>query len=278
LVGFCFRRVCSLRFFYLKTGDLKALDKLASRKRIITRKMAEINYYKVDNLEYMRSLPDNFYDLVFADPEQGKKEHGGKNRSGFVKQTNGSKKFVKDGGYSKKEWDNNPPSSEYFDELFRISRFQVIWGIQYFEKNFGQGRIIWDKVNGNSDQYDCEIAYTNLTERTVLWRYMWSGMMQGKGIYEGHIQQGNKKLNEKRIHPTHKPSKLYAWTLKHFNIPIDWKIFDPNLGSGSVGIACYELGYSLDACEKEDEYYNGAKVWLNQIKERHERQPQIIYS
>lgn len=226
--------------------------------------MGTINYTCRDNLEYMKSLPDNYYNLAFADPEQGKKEHGGTNRSGYVKQKNGSKLFVKDGGYKKKDWDNKPASKEYFDELIRISQHQIIWGEQYFDYYFGKGRIVWDKVNGNSDQYDCEIAYCSLSDRTTLFRYQWSGMLQGKSIKEGHITQGNKKLNEKRFHPTQKPSALYLWKLMYYKIPLDWKIFDPNLGSGSVGIACLQSGHNLDACEVDPEMYDLASKWLKE--------------
>ena len=192
----------------------------------------EIKYHHKDNMEFMASLPDNYYDLVIADPEQGKQEHGGTNRSGFVKQKNGSKMYVQDGGFVKKDWDYKPASNEYFYELIRISKHQIIWGVQYFDRYFGQGRIVWDKVNGDNDQYDCELAYCSLNNRTELFRFMWSGMLQGKNMKEGHVMQGNKKLNEKRLHPTHKPSVLYKWTFLHYDIPKEWKIFDPNLGSG----------------------------------------------
>lgn len=224
----------------------------------------KIKYFHTDNMEFMNQLPDNYYDLAIADPEQGKQEHGGTSRSGYVKQKNGSKIWVQDGSYKKKSWDYKPASDQYFDELIRISKHQIIWGVQYFERYFGKGRIVWDKVNHGSDQYDCELAYCSLNDRTELFRYMWNGMLQGKSIKEGHIMQGNKKLNEKRRHPTHKPSALYKWTFIHYNIPKDWKIFDPNLGSGSIGIAAYELGYQLDACEKDKEQFDIAQSWLNE--------------
>jgi site-specific DNA-methyltransferase (adenine-specific) len=216
----------------------------------------------------MAKLPDNYYDLAIADPEQGKKQHGGINRSGFVKQSNGSKLFVQDGNYLKKDWDNKPASNQYFDELIRVSKHQIIWGEQYFDRYFGKGRIVWDKVNGNSDQYDCEIAYCSLNDRTELFRYMWSGMMQGKSFMEGHIMQGNKNLNEKRIHPTQKPVALYLWTFIHYDIPKEWKIFDPNLGSGSIGIACDRLGYDLDACENDFEMFSRANSRLLRHQEK----------
>ncbi|OFX52330.1 MAG: hypothetical protein A2066_00110 [Bacteroidetes bacterium GWB2_41_8] len=227
-----------------------------------------INLFNTDNMEFMRQLPDKFYDLAIADPEQGKKEHGGIDRSKFVQQKNGTRIWVQDGNYKKKSWDYYPATNEYFDELMRISKHQIIWGEQYFDRYFGKGRIIWDKVNGKSHQFDCEIAYCSLNDRAELFRFMWAGMMQGKSIEEGHIAQGNKKLNEGRRHPTHKPSALYKWIFTHYKIPKDWKIFDPNLGSGSIGIACIHLGYNLDACEIDYEQYHIAKHWI-EYEEKH---------
>lgn len=237
--------------------------------------MSIINYIPTDNLQFMKSLPSDHYDLAVADPEQGKEEHGGKKRDKNVCQKNGLSTMVRGGNYSKKCWDYTIPNNEYFDELIRISKHQIIWGVQYFNRYFGKGRIVWDKVNGNNDQYDCELAYQSLSNRTELFRYMWSGMMQGKSINEGYIMQGNKALNEKRIHPTHKPSKLYIWTLLHFKIPKNWKIFDPNLGSGSIGIACEMLGYDLDACENDKDYYDDACSWLREYRNEKYNNPKL---
>ncbi len=89
--------------------------------------------------------------------------------------------------------------------------------------------------------------------------------MQGKSMGQGHIQQGNKKLNDPRIHPTQKPVALYVWQFKKFKIPLDWKIFDPNLGSGSIGIACDKLGYSLDGVENDQDMIVKAKK-LSQLQ------------
>lgn len=222
-----------------------------------------IKYHNTDNIEFMRQLPDKYYDLAIADPEQGKKEHGGTNRTQFVIQKNGSR-ILAQGGHEKKDWDNTPASEEYFDELFRVSKHQIIWGEQYFPRYFGKGRIVWDKVNEGSAQYDCEIAYNSLNDRTELFRFMWRGMMQGKSMNEGHVQQGNKKLNQKIIHPTQKPIHLYLWILTHFKIPLNWKLFDPNLGSGSIGIACLKTGHNLEACESDYDYFNNAENWLRE--------------
>lgn len=228
--------------------------------------MSAINYHLADNMEFMAKVPDNYYDLCIADPEQGKGEHGGTKRSEWVKQKNGEKLFVNGNKYEDFGWDNEPPPEEYFSEIFRISRYQIIWGSQYLKHNYGPGRIIWDKCNGKSDQYDCEIAYQNINDRTELFRYMWNGMLQGTSINRGHVSQGNYKLKEKRFHPTQKPSALYAWTLMRFNISKEWKIFDPNLGSGSIGVAFQRMGYNLDACEKIPQYLDNAKKWLELTK------------
>ena len=143
------------------------------------------------------------------------------------------------------------PIKDYFDELFRVSKEQIIWGCNYFDYHFGSGRIIWDKCNMSSTFSDCEIAYCSLHETVRIFRYMWNGMMQGKSIPQGYIQQGNKKLNEKRIHPTQKPVNLYRWILQHYKIPSDWKLLDTHVGSGSSLIAFREnnnpfIGFELD--------------------------------
>lgn len=125
-------------------------------------------------------------------------------------------------------------------------------------EKFGPGRIIWDKCNGNSDQSDCEIAYNSMTSRVDLFRFMWAGMMQGKSITEGHIQQGNKKRNEKRIHPTQKPLALYTWIFQKYAKPGD-KVIDTHLGSGSSRIAAYEAGLDFIGFEIDQKYFDAAE-------------------
>lgn len=210
------------------------------------------------SLQALKAMADNQFDWAIVDPEYGRKEHGGVNRSGWVTQANGTKMFVKNGNhYAKKQWDNAPAGKDYFTELFRVSKNQIIWGCNYYSSNFGSGRIIWDKCNEGSDQSDCEIAYNSSTDRVDLFRFMWRGMMQGKSIREGHIMQGNKKLNEKRIHPTQKPVALYKWLLDKYTSEGDL-ILDTHLGSGSIAIACHDLKRKLIAYEIDKEYYEAA--------------------
>lgn len=215
----------------------------------------------------MKQFPDKYFDLAIVDPEYGRKEHGGKDRSGYVKQKNGSKIFVPDGGYVKKNWDNKPAGEEYFQELLRVSKHQIIWGENYMPVKFGKGRIVWDKCNQGTDQSDCEIAYNSLTDRVDLFRYMWRGMMQGKSITEGHIQQGNKKLNEKRIHSTQKPIALYIWTLQQY-AQQGWKLLDTHVGSASSLIAFDMLGFDFLGFENDEDIYSLANERYESYKKQ----------
>lgn len=202
----------------------------------------------------MKRFPDKYFDLAVVDPEYGRKEHGGRNRSGWVKQKNGSRTFVSDGNYMKKSWDEKPVDQPYFDELFRVSKNQIIWGCNYYSDNLGPGRIVWDKCNDGSDQSSCEIAYNSMTDRVDMFRFMWRGMFQGKNIREGWIQQGNKCKNEKRIHPCQKPVSLYLWILNKYAQP-GWKILDSHVGSASSLIACFKLGFDFVGFEIDPDYF-----------------------
>lgn len=157
------------------------------------------------NLDCMKALkeyPDNHFDLAIVDPPY----FSGPEKRGFYGQKVspiGVQRFYE----KSEEW--KVPGPEYFKELERVSKHQIVFGCNYFQWNFPPGRIVWDKCNEKNSFSDCEIASCSLHDSVRLFRYMWSGMMQGKSISEGHIQQGNKKLNEKRIHPTQKPVALY---------------------------------------------------------------------
>lgn len=218
--------------------------------------------YNMDCMEAMRKMPDHYFDLAVVDPPYGRREHGGKNRSKFVMQKNGSKIFVGDGQYTKKEWDMEPPTQEYFKELIRVSKNQIIWGVNYFPYILGPGRIVWDKCNGGSDQSDCELAYNSITTRVDLFRFMWAGMMQGKSVTEGNIMQGNKSKNEKRIHPTQKPVALYSWIFSKFAHPGE-KVLDTHLGSGSSRIAAYDAGLDFVGFEIDPDYFAGQEERYN---------------
>lgn len=201
----------------------------------------------------MKQYPDNYFDLAIVDPQYGIGEDGGKDRDSYATQKNGDKVFIPSGDYIKTGRDRVPTGPEYFDELFRVSKEQIIWGANYFRLPPG-GAIVWDKCNDGSDQSGAEIAFNSLTKRVDVFRFMWRGMFQGKSILEGTIQQGNKALNEKRIHPNQKPVALYTWLLQKYAKP-GWKLLDTHLGSGSSRIAAYELGYEFTGYEIEPEIF-----------------------
>lgn len=212
--------------------------------------------YNCDCLEYMRSLPDNYFDLAIADPPYGIGASKPSKKPSNILQKNGSIMSASVTDFGKKDWDNNIPTQEFFDELRRVSKNQIIWGANYF--GLQGGMIVWDKINGNSDQYDCEIAYQSFNKRTDLVHYMWNGMFQGKycgrDIRQAAVQQGNKALNEKRIHPTQKPVILYEWLLNNYAKKGD-RIFDPMMGSQSSRIAAHRLGFDYVGCELDKEYF-----------------------
>ena len=199
----------------------------------------------------MVEFPDNYFDVAIVDPPyysgpEKRKFYGRKISPIGVQRI-----------YDKSEaW--TVPEREYFDELFRISKNQIIFGCNYFDYPFGSGRIVWDKCNGSSSFSDCELAYTSFHDSVRLFRYMWNGMMQGKSISEGHIQQGNKKLNEKRIHPTQKPVNLYRWLVQRYLKPGQLAL-DTHVGSGSSLIAFEEYGLQYVGYEIDKNYYDLAR-------------------
>lgn len=165
----------------------------------------------MDCMDYMKALPDRFFDLVIADPPY----FSGPERRAFYG------KAVSTTAVARKEYPVTDkwkvPTAEVFDEIKRVSKHYIVWGCNYFDYVFDHGRIVWDKCNGNSSFSDCEIAATNLFDSVRMFRFMWNGMLQGKSIAEGHIMQGDKSKNEFRIHPTQKPVALYGWIFQNYS-------------------------------------------------------------
>jgi len=218
-----------------------------------------------DNMALMARYPDNYFDLAIVDPPYGIGADKQSIKPILVKQKNGTNLKVKNTNkYTQKDWDNKIPTDEYFIELKRVSKNQIIWGANYF--GLIGGYLVWDKLNGECDQFDCEIAYNSFNNRTDLVYFMWQGMFQGiycgKDIKKALIQQGNKQLNEKRLHPTQKPVALYKWILDKYAKQGD-KILDTHLGSGSIAIACHDYGFDLTACELDKEYFDKAMQRIN---------------
>ena len=204
--------------------------------------------YNMDCLSAMQQMPDKYFDLAVVDPPYFS---GPERRNFYGCQVSpiGVQRMYK----QSEVW--QVPDERYFDELRRVSKQQIIWGVNYFNYSFSPGRVVWDKCNGASSFSDCEIAYCSLHDSVRLYRYMWNGMCQGKSITEGYIMQGDKSKNEKRIHPTQKPVALYAWLYQQYAKPGD-KILDTHLGSGSSRIAAWKLGLDFVGFEIDKYYFD----------------------
>ena len=207
-----------------------------------------------DCLEAMKLMNDNQFDLAIVDPPYGIDMDGG---------NIGGNNLTKAKDYTKKDWDKSAPSREYFIELKRVSKNQIIWGANHFIQNIPKANsscwIVWDKDN-TGNFADCELAYTSFESAVRKYKFRWNGMLQG-----------DMKNKEHRIHPTQKPVKLYEWLLMNYAKEGD-KILDTHLGSGSIAIACHNLGFDLTGYELDREYYDNA---INRIK-NHQAQTRIF--
>lgn len=222
-------------------------------------------------MELMARYPDNFFDLAIVDLEYCIGASKPSKKPNKIKQKNGSVLNVKASNYTHKYWDFKKSSNKYLEELFRVSKKQIIFGGNYY--GLEGGYLVWDKLNGECDQFGCELAWLSFTKRTDIVYYMWSGMFQGltagKDIRKCLIQNGNKKENELRIHPTQKPVKLYKYLFEEYG-KSNFKYLDTHHGSGSLSIAYDEMiqywnmlgcdteESQLTACELDQEYYNKA--------------------
>jgi site-specific DNA-methyltransferase (adenine-specific) len=195
-----------------------------------------------DNMELMSRYPDNYFDLAIVDPPYGISYARGKNGFGDTTKNLPKLKDV--------SWDNSIPAEEYFNELKRVSKNQVIWGGNYFTEylNPTNSWIVWDKIADmklENPFSDCELAWTSYN------KVMTKITLRQQGFISD-------SKDGKRIHPTQKPSELYKWILNKHAKPND-KILDTHLGSGSIAIACHDYKYELTACELDPEYFEKAK-------------------
>jgi len=205
-------------------------------------------------MDLMARYDDNHFDLAIVDPPYGIEVN---------KMTLGSGKYKNKG----KQWDSETPKQEFFDELFRVSNNQIIWGANYMIDKIkmpSMGWVYWDKMNGTSDFSDGELAFTSFN--------------RALRSYKHHLSMDRSK----RFHPTQKPISLYEWLLMNYaqkkcshkhreserHLCTDCKnsnvkILDTHLGSGSIAIACHNLGFDLTACELDKEYYDAAMKRLH---------------
>lgn len=182
--------------------------------------------HNMDCMELLKATPDKFYDLAIVDPPYGI-------------DINSSGRLGHYGGKGK-VWDNTIPNDDYFYELMRISKNQIIWGANYFGLPATRCFLIWDKQQPETVSFaSCEYAWTNFEQ-------------SAKTYY-----QRPQNADVERIHPTQKPVKLYEWLLTNYAKTGD-KILDTHLGSGSHAIACNNLGFELTACELDKDYYEAS--------------------
>ena len=208
----------------------------------------KIAVYNCDCMDLLKQTPDNYYELSIVDPPYGIGESSNDNKS--------RSKLGKSKDYGCKKWDDNAPNKEYFKELKRVSKNQIIWGANHFIENIPKANsscwVVWNKENGANDFADCELAYCSFNTAVRKVDLRWHGMLQH-----------DMKNKEIRIHPTQKPVKLYEWLLMNYAKEGD-KIVDTHRGSASLDIACHNLGFDLVTCELDTDYFNDGNKRLKQ--------------
>lgn len=211
-----------------------------------------IHLYQADCMKMLSQIPDKYYSLCICDPPYGIGNFNMKNGGSKTKKIN----RAKEGTYLDVKWNNNIPQRNYFTELKRVSVNQIIWGANYYNCFSENGAaIVWYKKIGHPNLSDCEIASVSFNKKVDFVHIDWqSGFSRVQR--EGAV-----------IHPCQKPVKLYEWLLKNYAKPGD-RILDTHLGSGSIAIACHNMGYSLDGYEIDKDYYEAAVKRL----EDHKRQ------
>ena len=229
---------------------------------------------KVLNDDYRNILPaytDQYWDLAVCDIPYGLEVTNMsflKKEVTRIKQKNGG---VLNGKINKKahrfkDWDKRPPTQEYFDELKRVSKHQIIFGVEYVNwTGLGKGRIKWDKgVPEGVSFKKYEVAYCSMIDYELELPLLWTGMLQAKSLAEPMTQQGNKKLNEKRIHPCHKPIMLYDKLFLEFGFK-GMKVIDTHIGGGSIRISADKFGVSefLGIEIDQEHFEDHEKRWLN---------------
>ena len=213
-----------------------------------------INLHLGDSLEAMKEYPDNHWDLAICDVPYGIGEGSEK-----IKSRHHSQKK-----YKVSDWDNSAPEKQYFDELIRVSKNQILWGANHFISRVPLDSscwIVWDKDTGDCDFADAELAWTSFKTAVRVFKFTWNGFRQGYVHKEKQV----------RIHPTEKPVKLYEWLLTNYAKEGD-KILDTHLGSCSIAIAAHNLCFDLDGWELNADYHAaGVKRF-----EQHKRQIQLF--
>lgn len=223
----------------------------------MSKQYGKLDLRNMDCMELMKEYPDNHFELAIVDPPY----FDGPQKAGYYK---GTKQRTDVGDYKDLSGSWDIPDITYFSELFRISKNQIIWGCNYYDYILKGGRVVWVKGTQGSPFSMAEVAYQSFYNRVDLFEYTWSGFWQEAG-----------QVREKRIHPTQKPVALYKWLLQNYVKREEWttkttegcealirgekykpfKVLDTHLGSGSIAIACYYMGFDLVGSELDKDYY-----------------------
>lgn len=200
--------------------------------------MLELNkLYCMDCQDGMKQFPDKYFDLAIVDPPYGIGNFAKVGDANYYKKRSDKK-------YGKIDWNNKIPDAEYFDELYRISKNQIIWGANYFRKYIKDtGVIVWDKDNANSRWSKVEIASNSTSGINDIFKFTWDGFRRSEKVI--------------RIHPTQKPIVLYKWILRKYAKP-NMKIIDTHVGSGSSIIAFIDFGCDWIGFEIDRDYFDSA--------------------
>lgn len=212
--------------------------------------MLDFGFYNMDCMNGMKCFPDKYFDLAIVDPPYGIGENGDRNKTrGKLAKAKAYKSFFGN--------DVSAPDIDYFQELFRVSKNQVVFGANHFISKMPLDSscwIVWDKENGNTDFADCELAWTSFPTAVRKFAFRWQGMLQG-----------DMRNKEYRIHPTQKPVRLYTWILQNYAKSGD-KILDTHVGSASSLIASHNLGFDYVGFEIDPDYYRAASKRLDDAK------------
>ncbi|MCK5612388.1 site-specific DNA-methyltransferase [Candidatus Pacearchaeota archaeon] len=198
--------------------------------------------YLIDNMKFMKDIPDNYYELAICDPPYGIER--------FKK---GSLRFDKKNQYNNGiEWDRKP-SDKFFKELFRISKNQLIWGANNFVLPPTEYFCIWNKKQTVDNFATAEYCYVSI------------GLKKPAKIFTYSIHQHN--ADKGKIHPTQKPIALYKWSLQNYAKEGD-KIIDTHVGSGSIRCAAYELGFYFEGCENNKDHHRDQELRFYEFKKK----------
>lgn len=217
--------------------------------------------YNADCMDAMKEFPDKFFDLAIVDPPYGIGILSMQYTKGAVRQGYGSHSAERRDYWKQAQWDMKP-DKKYFDELFRVSQKQIIWGGNYFADMIPPSKsfVIWDKrvhESCKNDFADCEYAWLSPGMGVArIYRYLWFGYVQS-----------DMKNKEERFHPTQKPTSLYLWLLDNY-AKKGFKILDTHAGSASSLVACHRAGIDGWGFEIDRDYYKQAKLRLDRERDQ----------